>query len=103
MKRLLTIVAISAVVPFFGTAQAEEFPAWSYSQVCNTSELHCPRYEAHARGKVSGVWPTLPPEVRKQCLDEIRALQPSYRLLHNCLANAMQELLKGQNRRALDG
>ncbi len=101
MKRLLTIVAISVVVPLSGIAQTEEFPAWSNSQVCNTGELHCPRYEAHARGKASGVWATLPPEVRKQCLDEIRALQPSYRLLNNCLSNAMQELLRGQHRRGL--
>jgi hypothetical protein len=103
MKRILAVLAISAVMPFSGAAQAQDFPEWPLRSICNTGELNCPRYEVHTRGKVSGVWASLPPEVRKQCLGEIKALQPSYRLLKSCLANAMQELLRDQHRKPPSG
>lgn len=98
VPKIIAVIAFSAAASLASAAHAQEFPSWPLSATCDTAELHCPRYEVHARGKVSGVWPSLPPKVRTQCLSEIRALQPSYRLLHNCLANAMQELLKNQAR-----
>jgi hypothetical protein len=103
MKKILAIMAFSVAMQLSGIAQAQDIPKWPLSATCDTSELQCPRYEVFARGKVSGVWATLPPKVRQQCLDEIKALQPSYRLLKSCLANAMQLLLRDQHRKPPSG
>lgn len=103
MKRILAILTMSVALLFSVAAQAQDFPDWPLSATCNTSNSHCPGFEARARGEVSGVWATLPPKLRTQCLGEVKALQPSYRLLNSCLAIAMQEHLRDQHRKPPTG
>ena len=55
------------------------------------------RFEQFARGQISGTWKTLPPDARASCIAETQKVEKSYRLLQNCLANAMQELLRNQH------
>ena len=98
MRNFLTVVIFATAVFVWHPAQAQEFPSWPLSATCNTADLHCPRFEQRARGEISGVWNTLPPKVRESCLSEVKALEPSYRLLSDCLAIAMQESLKNQQR-----
>ncbi len=98
MATLLAATALSAP-----PAQAVEFPDWPLNATCNTTDWQCPRFELRARGAVSGVWKTLPPDVQTKCINEVKALEPSYRLLGDCLALEMQELLKNQQRKEDDG
>ncbi|MFQ5626527.1 MAG: hypothetical protein ACE5FM_07740, partial [Methyloligellaceae bacterium] len=86
-----------AALPFAGSAMAQEFPAWSIAQACK-GDVTCPRFELLARGQVSGVWKTLPPKLLASCTAETAKVDKSYRLLQACLANAMQELLKNQQK-----
>ena len=98
MKKFIAIVALSTALPFAGGAMAQEFPAWSIAQACK-GDVTCPGFELLARGQVSGVWKTLPPELAAKCTTDVAAVDKSYRLLQDCLANAMQELLKNQHRK----
>jgi len=98
VRKFLTIASLIAAAIFAGPAQADDFPNWPLSATCNTADLQCPHFELRARGQISGVWPTLPPEARSKCLDEVKALEPSYRLLEGCLTLAMQDLLANQQR-----
>ena len=103
MRNILTIASLTAAAIFAGPALANDFPNWPLSATCNTADLQCPRFEQRARGEISGVWPTLPPEARSKCLDEVKALEPSYRLLQGCLTLAMQDLLTNQQRHSEGG
>ena len=103
MKYLFLATLLAVAASFAGPAQAVTFPNWPVSAACDTADWQCPQFERRARGKVSGVWRTLPPEVQKKCIDEVKTLEPSYRLLSDCLALEMQELLKNQQRRADNG
>lgn len=96
-----SLLAAAALLP--RVAQALDFPDWPLNATCDTTDLQCPRFEQRARGEVSGVWRTLPPQVQEKCLSEVKTLEPSYRLLGDCLALEMQELLKNQQRRADNG
>ncbi len=103
MKRILAVLAISTVMPFSGIAQAQEFPSWPLTQTCMSGDSSCGRFEQFARGQISGTWTTLPPKVRASCVTQTESVEKSYRLLQSCLANAMQVLLKNQQRKADDG
>ena len=103
MKRILAVIAISAVMPFSGSAQAQDFPGWSLKQICMSSDSNCVRYEQFARGQISGTWKTLPPKQRAACIAETEDFGKSYRQLQNCLANTMQELLRDQHRKPPSG
>ena len=98
MRNILTVAILAAAAIASRPVQAQDFPNWPLSAICNTADVHCPRFEQRARGQVSGVWNTLSPKVRENCLDEMKALEPSYRLLGDCLALAKQESLKNQQR-----
>ncbi len=100
MKKFIAIVAFSATLPFAGSAMAQEFPSWSIAQACE-GDLTCTRFELFARGEISGHWSTLPPKLLENCTDETAKVDKSYRLLQNCLVNAMEELLKIQQRSTL--
>jgi hypothetical protein len=103
MKRILAVLAISALMPFPGDAQAQDFPGWSLSKTCKTGDSSCVRFETFARGQISGTWKTLPPKVRAACVAETGGVEKSYRLLQGCLANVMQELLRDQHRKPPSG
>ncbi len=103
MKRILAVLAISAVMPFSGAAQAQDFPGWSLSKTCKSGDSSCVRFETFARGQISGTWKTLPPKVRAACVAETGGVEKSYRLLQGCLSNAMQELLRDQHRKPESG
>ncbi len=103
MKRILAVLAISAVMPFSGAAQAQDFPGWSLSKTCKSGDSSCVRFETFARGQISGTWKTLPPKVRAACVAETGGVEKSYRLLQGCLSNAMQELLRDQHRKPPSG
>ena len=103
MKKILAVLAISAVMPFSGAAQAQDFPGWSLTQTCMSGESSCARYEQFARGQISGTWKTLPPKQRVDCIAETEKIGKSYRLLQGCLAIAMQELLRDQHRKLPSG
>ncbi len=103
MRYLLLATLLAVAASFAGPAQAEKFPSWPLNATCDTADWQCPQFELRARGKVSGVWNTLPPDVQRKCIDEVKTLEPSYRLLGECLALEMQELLKNQQRKADDG
>ena len=98
MKKILAIMALSAFVPLSTPAQAQDFPNWPLSQTCKSGDSSCARFEQFARGQISGTWNTLPPKARAACVAEAGGVEKSYRLLQFCLANAMQELMKGQQR-----
>lgn len=98
MKRIIAIALVSAALPLSGAALAQDMPGWPTNAACSQGDDWCPRYEQRIRFKVSGVWPTLPPDVREACIAETEAIEKSYRLLYDCLANKMQEHIKGQAR-----
>lgn len=89
MKKLLAVLAFTLVAPYSGDALAQVFPDWSLRTICK-GDITCPRFEQHARGQISGVWPTLPPDARSKCMAETEKVEASYRLLMDCMANEMQ-------------
>lgn len=93
MKSFSAALAASAALIFAGHAQAQDFPNLSIKQACK-DDVICWRFEQHARGQVSGIWPTLPPDVRSTCLGEIGQVDQSYRLLMGCLTNEMQQRVR---------
>lgn len=103
MKRLFAVIALSAVMPLAGAAQAQSFPDWPLRQTCKSGDNSCARFEQSTRGQISGVWKTLPPKQRANCVAETQKIEKSYRLLQNCLANAMKELLRDQHRKPPSG
>lgn len=103
MRSLFLAALLATTALAARPAQAVEFPDWPLNATCNTADSQCPRFELRARGEVSGVWRTLPPDVQNKCVDEVKALEPSYRLLGDCLALEMQELLKNQQRKEENG
>jgi hypothetical protein len=100
MKKFIAAFAIAAALPLSDAAFAQDLPDWPLSETCNPAEFNCAKFETFARGQASGIWGTVPPKVREQCIGEVGALQPSYRLLYDCLANKMQELMRGQTQRS---
>lgn len=98
MKKMIATLALCATMPLAGTALAQEMPSWPLNAACSAGDDACPRFEQRTRGQVSGVWATLPPKVRSTCVSETEAIEKSYRLLYDCLANKMQEHIKGQAR-----
>lgn len=100
MKKILAVMAISSLLPFAGGTQsnAAEFPNWRLSETCKPGDSSCVRFEQLARGQISGTWKTLPAEILAGCVIETKSVEKSYRLLQSCLANAMQEILKDQQR-----
>lgn len=100
MKKFILILAFSASVPLSGAALAQELPGWSTKAGCSAGDDACPFFEADARGKVSGVWSTLPPKIRAECVSETETVGKSYRLLFDCLANKMQVHMRGQSQRS---
>lgn len=93
MKKLLAVMAFALAVPVSGGAQAQDFPSWSLRAMCK-GDVTCPRFEQHARGQISGVWSTLPPDARSSCMAETEKVDKSYRLLMDCLANEMQRRVR---------
>jgi len=93
MKKFFAVLTASAVLAFAGNAMAQDFPNLSIKRICK-GDVTCPRFEQHVRGQVSGIWPTLPPDVRSTCLGEIERVSKSYRLLMNCLSNEMQQRVR---------
>lgn len=98
MKKFIATLALCAAIPFSGAAYAQDLPGWSLSAACSAGDDACPRFEQRSRGEVSGIWATLPPDVRAACVSETEAVEKSYRLLYDCLANKMQDLITGQAR-----
>ncbi len=98
MKKILAVMALSTVIPFSGAAQANDFPNWPVSATCKSGDSSCVPFEVFARGQISGTWNTLPPKARTACVSKTVSVEKSYRLLQSCLTNAMQELLRGQQR-----
>lgn len=98
MKKILAAMAFSLVIPFSSVVKANDFPNWPVSATCKSGDSSCARFETLVRGEVSGVWNTLPPKARAACVSETESVERSYRLLQSCLANAMQEILKDQQR-----
>ncbi len=103
MIKFLTVIAFSAATALGGAAQAKDFPNWPSSLTCKPGDGSCARFEIFARGQISGTWKTLPPGARAICVTETAAVEKSYRQLQECLANAMQESLKNQQRKAAGG
>ncbi len=93
MRKLLAVMAFALVAPYSGSALAQDFPNWSLRTICK-GEITCPRFEQHARGQISGIWPTLPPDARSTCLAETEKVEKSYRLLMDCLTNEMQRRVR---------
>lgn len=98
MKKMIAILAFCAAIPLSGAAFAQDLPSWPLSAACSAGDDACPRFEQRSRGQVSGVWATLPPDVRSACISETEAVEKSYRLLYDCLANKMQQHITGQAR-----
>lgn len=98
MKRFLALAALAIAVPAGDTARAQAFPDWSVKQICQPGDSGCPRFELRARGEVSGLWPTLPPDARSTCLAETERVERSYRLLIDCLAGEMQRRARAAQR-----
>ncbi|MDH3579032.1 MAG: hypothetical protein OEM91_00200 [Hyphomicrobiales bacterium] len=99
MKKLLAAIVFALALPGAGDALAQDFPSWSLSAICK-DDFSCPRFEQHARGQISGIWPTLPPDARSTCMAETEKVEQSYRLLMDCLANEMQRRVRlGQQQR----
>ncbi len=90
----MTLLALAIAMPVAGDASAQELPGWSLSQTCKAGDDSCRRFELKARGEVSGVWETLPPDARSTCLAQTEKVEKSYRLLIHCLANEMQRRVR---------
>jgi hypothetical protein len=103
MRKILAVITFSAATALAGAAQAKDFPNWPLSLTCKSGDDSCARFEIFARGQISGTWKTLPPGARALCLSETQKFEKSYRLLQDCLSNAMHELLKNQQRKSADG
>lgn len=95
MKKLVAIVGFVIILPLSGAAFAQDLPGWGVNASCSAGDDFCVRFEQRARGEVSGVWDTVPPGVRSACISETGAIEKSYRLLQDCLANKMLDLMKG--------
>lgn len=96
MKKFIAIAAFAAVVPFSGLAAAQDVPGWPTAGACSKGDDACPAFESEYKGQVTGVWNTLPPDVRSACVSETEQIEKSYRLLYDCLANKMLERMKKQ-------
>lgn len=100
MKNFVAAIAIATALPLSGTALAQDMPSWPTSAACSPGDAWCDLYERRTRVEVAGVWETIPPDVRSACISETEAVEKSYRLLSDCLANKMQELMRGQTQRS---
>jgi hypothetical protein len=92
VKRILVILAFSAALPFASDARAQDFPKWPLEAACSAGDDTCRPFEAEARGETAGIWPTLPPDVRAQCVSETED-DKSYRELYGCLVIQMGKRL----------
>lgn len=90
MKNFMFAVALICAGLLAGGAAAQEFPGWSLRHTCKSGDDSCRAFELRTRGKVSGIWSTLPPDARSTCLAQTEKVEKSYRLLMDCLANEMQ-------------
>ena len=93
MKKLLPVLAFAAAISLAGGAMAQNRPNWNIAKTC-AGDITCPRFEQLARGQVSGVWDTLPPDARSTCIADTEKVEQSYRLLLDCLANEMQRRVR---------
>ena len=98
MRKLLALCALAIAVPAGNSASAQVFPSWKLNKVCKAGDSGCIRFEQHARGQISGIWPTLPPDARSTCLAETEKVQRSYRQLMDCLALEMQRRARAAQR-----
>lgn len=98
MRKTIIAVALAAVIPAAGAASAQEVPGWPLRQTCKSGDDSCRAFELRTRGKISGIWATLPPDARSTCLAETEKVEKSYRLLLDCLANEMQRRVQLQAR-----
>lgn len=93
VKRIpFIILAFLMAMPLASGALAQDFPKWSLDAACNAGDDTCRPFEAEARGKISGIWPTLPPNARSQCVSETED-DKSYRELYGCLVMHMGKRL----------
>lgn len=95
MRHIIALAGLSIMLAG-SPAGAQELPGWPTGAACDAADNWCPRYEARTRVQVSGLWPTLPPDIRQTCVSETGKVEKSYRLLYDCLANAMREFTKLQ-------
>lgn len=100
MKKVIATLTLGAAISLTGSALAQDFPKWPIGAACSAGDDACPRFEQRSRGEISGVWGTLPPDVRAACISETEEIEKSYRLLSDCLANKMQALMRGQTQRS---
>lgn len=97
MSKIVALAGLSIALGC-SAAAAQELPGWPTNAACGPGDNWCTRYEARARAGVAGVWPTLPPEIRQRCVADTEGIEKSYRLLYDCLANAMQLYITNQAR-----
>ena len=88
MRKIIVLAGLSIALPF-AAAAAQDLPKWPTAAACSPGDDACPAFESEYRGQVSGVWNTLPPDIRGKCLEDTARIEPSYRLLYDCLANEM--------------
>jgi hypothetical protein len=104
LKTTLTLIAATAGLAFAAPALAQDLPRWSADQACareTSAQAFCVAFEREAFSDLSGVWPTLQPDIRQACLDQVASFgQNSYRLLGGCLEEKLTELRVDYVRRA---
>ncbi len=104
MNTSLRLIAAMAGLAFAAPALAQDLPRWSADQACAreaSAQAFCIAFERQAYSDLSGVWPTLQPELRQACLDQVASFgQNSYRLLSGCLEEKLTEQRVDYVRRA---
>lgn len=97
MRKIIALAALSIALSTGAAAAATApLPDWPANAACSPGDDACPAFESEYKGRVSGIWRTLPPKVRGECVSSTETFMKSYRLLYDCLASEMHTLLKNQ-------
>lgn len=103
MRIIPVILAFFMAMPAASGALAGEFPKWPLDAACDAGDDTCRPFEAKARNETAGIWTTLPPDARAQCVRETEEIARSYRLLYGCLVDEMRQRVGRDRQRPGDG
>lgn len=96
MTTMRIAVAVAIAAAWASGAAAQDLPRWSLVQACpqgSADRPFCLAFERRAFGQVSGIWPTLPSDIRQACLQAVQSFgQESYRLLEDCIEEKLTEM-----------
>lgn len=104
MKIGNAFISFIAVLLIAFTASAQALPAWKIGEICKgeSDRAACAEFESRAKRLVVGPWPTLPPQVKSACLEQLsREQAESYRLLRDCIEAEVGEVYRSAQRKRI--